>query len=126
VLKGNGAFQLHYRSTQHSSVFLAMTNTVTHKDLLNVRTRDKWVTVTTAWRVLRLRMEERPPIWRAAASILNKLSRTADKGWYYSFTVGRGAKSSRQKLVLLWNSYMCLGPGLILWYDQSNGKRHEI
>jgi hypothetical protein len=26
--------------------------------------RDKWVPVTTAWRVLRLRMEERPPIWR--------------------------------------------------------------
>jgi len=25
---------------------------------------DKWVPVTTAWRVLRLRMEERPPIWR--------------------------------------------------------------
>jgi hypothetical protein len=26
--------------------------------------RDKWVSVTTAWRVLRLRMEKRPPIWR--------------------------------------------------------------
>ena len=25
--------------------------------------RDKWVPVATAWRVLRLRMEERPPIW---------------------------------------------------------------
>ena len=36
--------------------------------------------VTTAWRVLRLRMEERPPIWRVAANILNKQSRTADKG----------------------------------------------
>ena len=32
--------------------------------------RDKWVPVTTARRVLRLRMEERPPIWRAAANIL--------------------------------------------------------
>jgi hypothetical protein len=26
--------------------------------------RDKLVPVTTAWRVLRLRMEERPPIWK--------------------------------------------------------------
>jgi hypothetical protein len=33
---------------------------------------DKWVPVTTAWRVLRLRMEEQPPIWRTAANILNK------------------------------------------------------
>ena len=30
---------------------------------------DKWVPVTTSWRVLRLRMEERPPIWRVAANI---------------------------------------------------------
>ena len=41
---------------------------------------DKWVPVTTAWRVLRLRMEERPPIRRLAVSILNKQSRTADEG----------------------------------------------
>jgi len=34
----------------------------------------KWVPVTTAWRVLRLRMEEWPPIWRVAANILNKQS----------------------------------------------------
>jgi hypothetical protein len=26
-------------------------------------------------------MEEQPPIWRVAANILNKQSRTADKGW---------------------------------------------
>jgi hypothetical protein len=38
----------------------------------------KWVPVTTEWRVLRLRMEERPPIWRVAANRLNKQSRTAD------------------------------------------------
>ena len=51
-----------------------------------------WVPVTTAWRVLRLRMEKRPPIWRVAANILNKQSRTADKGWSSSLVVGRGAK----------------------------------
>ena len=56
--------------------------------------RDKWVPVTTAWRVLRLRMEERPPIWRVAANILNKQSRTADNGWFSSFEVRRGANNS--------------------------------
>jgi len=56
--------------------------------------RDKWVPVTTAWRVLRLRMEERPPIWRVAANILNKQSRTADEVWSSSLGVGRGANNA--------------------------------
>ena len=56
--------------------------------------RDESAPVTTAWRVLRLRMEERPPIWRVAANLLNKQSRTADKGWSSSLGVGRGANSS--------------------------------
>jgi hypothetical protein len=43
--------------------------------------RDQSVPVTTAWRVLGLRMEERPAIWRAAANVLNKESRTADRRW---------------------------------------------
>ena len=33
-------------------------------------------------------MEERPPIWKAAANKLNKQSRTADKGWSSSLGVG--------------------------------------
>jgi hypothetical protein len=53
-----------------------------------------WVPVTTAWRVLGLRMEERPPIWWVAANILNKQSRTADKGWSSNLGVGRGANNS--------------------------------
>ena len=57
-------------------------------------TYDKWVPVTTAWRVLRLRMEERPPIWRVAANKLNKQSRTADEGWSSSLGVGRGANNA--------------------------------
>ena len=44
----------------------------------------KWFLVTMARRVLRLLMEERPPIWKVAANILNKQSRTADKGCSYS------------------------------------------
>ena len=39
------------------------------------------VPLTTALRVLILRMEERPPIWRVAANLLNKQLRTADKWW---------------------------------------------
>ena len=53
-----------------------------------------WVPVTTAWHVLRLRMEEQPPIWRVAANKRNKQSRTADKGWSSSWGVGRGTNNS--------------------------------
>ena len=83
---------------------------------------DKWVPVTTAWYILRLRMEERPPIWKVAVNILNMQSQTADKGWSYSFGVGRGANNnSPQKRTLLRNVHTeSLGPGLILWYDLSN------
>jgi hypothetical protein len=55
-----------------------------------------WVfwSVTTAWRVLRLRMEERPPIWRVAVNKFNKQPRTADEGWSSSLGVGRGANNT--------------------------------
>jgi hypothetical protein len=33
-------------------------------------------------------------IWRVAANMLNKQSRTADIGWYSSVGVGRGANKS--------------------------------
>ena len=42
---------------------------------------------------------ERPPIWRVAANILNKQSRTVDNGWSSSLGVGRGAKNSSNKNV---------------------------
>jgi len=50
--------------------------------------------VTTAWCVLRLRIEEWPPIWRVAANKLNKQSWTADKVWSSSLGVGRGVNNS--------------------------------
>jgi hypothetical protein len=53
----------------------------------------KLVPVTTAWRILRLQMEEWPPIWRVVANKLNEQSRTADKGWSSSLGVGRGANN---------------------------------
>ena len=49
---------------------------------------DKWVPVIMAWRVPGLRMEERPSIWRVYANIVNKHSRTADNGWYFSLGLG--------------------------------------
>jgi len=56
--------------------------------------RDNWVPVTMARRVLRLRMEERPPAWRVAVNILNKQSWTVDNGWYSTLGVERGANNS--------------------------------
>jgi hypothetical protein len=53
----------------------------------------KWIPVTTAWRVLGLRMEERPPMW-VGANILNKQSRTANKVWSSSLGVGRSSNNS--------------------------------
>jgi hypothetical protein len=50
--------------------------------------------VTTAWRILKLRMEERSPVWRVALNILNKHSWTADKGWSSSLGVGLDADKS--------------------------------
>ena len=61
------------------------------------------VPVTTAW-CIRSRMEERPPMWRVAANILSKQLQTANKGWFSSLGVGRGANnSSPQKRILLQN-----------------------
>ena len=49
--------------------------------------------VTTAWHILGLRMEERPPIWKVAVNKLNKQLRTADEGWSSSLGVLRGANN---------------------------------
>jgi len=57
-------------------------------------THDKWIPVSTAWRILRLQMEEHPPIWRVAANILSRQSLTADKGWSSSLGVEGSANNS--------------------------------
>jgi hypothetical protein len=62
---------------------------------------DRWVPVTMAWHILRLQTEERPPIWRVAANILNKLSWKADKGWSPSLGVGQGAKTPHRENISL-------------------------
>jgi len=50
--------------------------------------------VTRVRRVLRSRMEERPPMWRVAANILNKQSRTADNVCTANLAAGRGSNNS--------------------------------
>ena len=56
------------------------------------------VPVRTAWRFLRLRKEERPPVCRVEANILKKVWWTADKGWTSSsLGVGRVAKNTYRK-----------------------------
>jgi hypothetical protein len=61
--------------------------------------RDKWSLVTTAWRVFRLRMEERPPIWRVAANIFNKQSRTAEMGGPPAWGLGEVLTTAHRKNV---------------------------
>jgi hypothetical protein len=51
------------------------------------------VPVPTAWRVLGLRMEERPTDMEVAANILNKQSWTDNNGWPSSLGVGRGVNN---------------------------------
>ena len=52
------------------------------------------VPVTTAWRVLSLRVEELCAPWRVAGNILKEKSPTADKGWSCRFGFGQGANNS--------------------------------
>ena len=64
---------------------------VSHENLKKIaltNVHDKMVPVTTRWRVLRLRMEERPRICRIAANTLNKQSRPAEKGWSLNWGLG--------------------------------------
>ena len=42
-------------------------------------------------------MEERPPLWRVAANILNKQSRTADKRWSSSYGLGEMLTTPHRK-----------------------------
>jgi hypothetical protein len=58
-------------------------------------------------------------IWRVAANIWNKQSRIADKEWFSSLGVGRGANSSteRKNITSLPKITRSLGPGPILWIN---------
>jgi hypothetical protein len=84
------------------------------------------VPVTTARRILRLRIEEWPPVWNVATNKLKKQSRTADKRWSSSLGVGRGAnKKKKKKRILLRNIRAeSLGPGQIILLRLGTGGGH--
>jgi len=50
-------------------------------------------------------MEERPSIWRVAANILNKHSRTADKEWSSSLGLGEVLTTPHRKNVSYYESF---------------------
>jgi len=79
--------------------------------------RYKWVPVTTAWRVLRLRMEERPPMWMVAANMWNKQSRKTDKGWSSSSPLKRNLLRNiyKQSLCILYSHY-CFSQSAVLLF----------
>jgi len=54
---------------------------------------EKWAPVTMTWCIFRLWMEERPPIYRVAANILKKQSRTTHDGWSSSLEGEWGANN---------------------------------
>ena len=99
-------YKLSIRSQEYQLIFVLVYyfgNTVHRKRIMSTHIFNsnilaachyKWAPVTKAWRVLRMRIEERPPIWRVAANILNKQPWKADKGWSSSLRVGQGANNS--------------------------------
>jgi hypothetical protein len=56
-----------------------------------------WVCVTTAWRLVRLRMEDQSSVWRAAANILNKQSRRLTRGGPLTWCLGEMLTTSHRK-----------------------------
>jgi hypothetical protein len=72
-----------------------------------------WVPVTTTLQVVGMQMEE-TGCGELTANILNKHSRTADKGWGFSLRVGRGTKNSPLKNLTVTKCYtgrrtVCIG-----------------
>lgn len=118
------ACHLPYPEPHQPSRFLSSHSLKIHFSIIF---RHKWVPVTTAERVFRLRMHERPPTCRLTANILNKQSLTAKKGWLFSFRVGLGANnSSLLKLAILQSISQGLGPGLILRYISNGGGKKIV
>ena len=62
-------------------------------------------------------MEEWPPTWKVAVNILNKQSRTADKGWPSSLGVGRCSKNFSPQKRYLVTKCSCRKPWM--WTDTS-------
>ena len=84
--------------------------------------RDRWVPVTTAWRVLRLRMEERPAVWRVAANILINSRGEPTRGGPSACDLGGVLTTAHCKKVFCCEMFRKLRTWTILWYDLSNEK----
>jgi hypothetical protein len=61
-------------------------------------------------------------IWRVAANMLNKQSRTTDSGWSSCMGFGRGITTPTVKKLLFRNDQQSLRTGRIFWHDLSTGK----
>ena len=68
-----------------------------------------------AWRVLRLRIEERPLIRRVAANKLNKQLRTADEGGPPAWGLGEVLTTPPVKIIVKKHSHV----GCLLWRQNS-------
>ena len=77
----------HSQTARHSSLYcgISIQSILPHPTslrsiilLTSHLRRHRWVPVTTAWRVLRMRMKELPPIPTVYANILNEQTRTTD------------------------------------------------
>jgi hypothetical protein len=60
--------------------------------------RDTWAPVTKTWRVLRLWMEERPPIWRVAANIFNNSRGRPTRGGPPASRLGQALPTHRKNV----------------------------
>jgi hypothetical protein len=80
--------------TEGSCTGVRIQKTITWAFLSFRYAQHQWVPVTTAWRVLGLRLNERPRRWRVTANILNKQSRTSEEGWSSSLEIGRDTNNS--------------------------------
>jgi hypothetical protein len=71
--------------------------------------------------------DERPPVWRVPAKILNKQSRTADKGRSSSLGVGRVANNSSPRKCIVVTKYLETKPRT--WSDtlvRSEQRKNDI
>jgi len=80
--------------------------------------------VTTASRVLRLRMEGNPPDTEGSCEYIKKEVADSRKGWFSSLEVGRwAANPHRKNLSIVTKCFKVPRTWTdLFWYDLSNGK----
>jgi hypothetical protein len=84
--------------------------------------RDEWVPVTTALCVLRLRMEERHPIWRVSCERINSCEQPT-VGGPPAWVLGEVLITSRRKYVSSYETFirpLCCLPKMVLFINFFN------